>query len=62
MGYRTSEVSKSSTWRELKAVALALEAFVPRVEGKSVKIYTDNQGVPAIIQKGNEIRSSYSEY
>ncbi len=47
------EVSKSSTWRELKGVALALEAFSPNLKGKCVKVHSDNTGVESIIKKGS---------
>ena len=32
-----TEISKSSTWRELKGIALALIAFSPRLKGKCKK-------------------------
>lgn len=51
--WSTSEVSKSSTWRELKAITLAVEAFVPKLEGRCVKVFTDNQAVPSVITKGS---------
>ena len=47
------DTGKSSTWRELKGVALALQAFAPKIENKCVKVYTDNKGVEAILQKGS---------
>jgi ribonuclease HI len=51
--WTSEEVGKSSTWRELKGVALAIEAFVPRISGKVVKVFTDNKGVVVIINKGS---------
>ncbi|XP_072014262.1 uncharacterized protein [Amphiura filiformis] len=47
------EIGKSSTWRELKGVDLALRAFVPRLQGKCVKVFSDNMGVAAVIKKGS---------
>jgi ribonuclease HI len=47
------ETGKSSTWRELKGVLLALQAFRPAIREKVVKLFTDNKGVVAIISKGS---------
>ncbi|VDI60152.1 Hypothetical predicted protein [Mytilus galloprovincialis] len=43
---------KSSTWRELKAVKNILESLQLMLCGKLVKLYTDNQNVVKIVQKG----------
>ena len=51
--WSASEAEKSSTWRELKAVALAIQSFGSTLFGKCVKLFTDNQGVPSVIQKGS---------
>ena len=51
--WSSDEVGKSSTWRELRGVALALEAFSPNLRGKCVKVHSDNKGVEAVIQKGS---------
>ena len=48
-----SEIGKSSTWRELKGVDLALRAFATRLQGKCVKVFSDNKGVEAIVKKGS---------
>ena len=48
-----TEKSKSSTWRELKGIALALIAFSPRLRGKCIKVFSDNKGVDAMIKKGS---------
>jgi hypothetical protein len=37
------EASKSSTWREIKAVALCLLSFKDVLKGSSVPCYTDSQ-------------------
>ena len=47
------ERGKSSTWRELKGIALALLSFTPDLQGKRVQVFTDNQGVVSIINKGS---------
>ncbi|CAC5380035.1 unnamed protein product [Mytilus coruscus] len=43
---------KSYTWRELKAVKNILESLQLMLCGKLVKLYTDNQNVVKIVQKG----------
>jgi hypothetical protein len=47
------ESMMSSTWRELKAVQLALESFGSSFVGKSLLWHTDNQNCVTIIQKGS---------
>ncbi len=42
--WSTEESGKSSTWRELKGVALAIESFGPRLKGKCVKVFTERCG------------------
>ena len=51
--WNNTEEGKSSTWRELKGSALAIEAFVPKISNKVVKLFTDNKGVVAIVNKGS---------
>lgn len=51
--WSSDERVKSSTWRELKAVALAIGAFAPKLEGQTVKVFTDNTGVEIILRKGS---------
>ena len=48
-----SEICKSSTWRELKGVDLAMRVFATRLQGKCVKVFSDNKGVEAIVKKGS---------
>ena len=50
------ERGKSSTWRELKGVSLAVSAFAPNLSGKTVKICTDNKGVVSIVTKGSMVQ------
>jgi hypothetical protein len=47
------ETSTSSTYRELKTVELFLRIHSQKFAGLALKWYTDNQGVPFIIQKGS---------
>ena len=47
------ESVKSSTWRELKAVCLALEAFHSHLAGSNVVCYSDNQNVSSILLNGS---------
>ena len=49
------EMSKSSTWRELMSVSLALQAFAPFLRSKTAKVFTDNKGVVSIVAKGSMI-------
>ena len=51
--WTVEESRKSSTWRELKGVVLALEAFSPSLKHKKVKIFSDNTGVEAVLKKGS---------
>ena len=51
--WKSDEIGKSSTWRELKGVALAIEAFSPYLKGKKVTVFTDNTGVEVIMRKGS---------
>ena len=48
-----SESQMSSTWRELKAIELALFSFSSTFHSKSVRWHTDNQNCVKIVQKGS---------
>lgn len=48
-----SEALQSSTWRELKAVALVLESVVSKLRNERVKWFTDNQNVARILVVGS---------
>ena len=48
-----NEKAKSSTWKELKAVQLALESFTRILAGNNVKWFTDSQNVAKIIDIGS---------
>ena len=47
------EMSRSSTWRELKSVSFALSCFAPILHNSSVKLYTDNKTVAFITDSGS---------
>ena len=51
------ERQTSSTWREIKAVVLFLELHAIKFNGKAIKWYTDNQGVPRIVHKGSMVQA-----
>ena len=48
------EASMSSTWRELKAVFAVLQSFAKKLQGHTVKWFTDNQNVVRIVQVGSK--------
>lgn len=48
-----SESLMSSTWRELRAIDLALNYFAASLSGKAVRWHTDNQNCVTIVQKGS---------
>ena len=47
------EANMSSTWRELKAVFLVLQSLAQKLQGHTVKWFTDNQNVVRIVQVGS---------
>ncbi|VDI75399.1 Hypothetical predicted protein [Mytilus galloprovincialis] len=47
-----SETVQSSTWRELKAIELALFSFKNSFTGKTIKWFTDNQNCVKIVNSG----------
>lgn len=51
--WELSETLESSTWRELKAIELALLSFKDVFEGKVIKWFTDNQNCIRIVQSGS---------
>ena len=50
-----SEASKSSTWREIKAIELCLLAFIDILRGSLVTFYTDSQNAASILLKGSRV-------
>jgi hypothetical protein len=51
--WSTTESEASSTWREIKAIAIFLEIHVVKFQHKHLKWYSDNAGVTSIIKKGS---------
>ena len=51
--WSAEEAQKSSSYRELKAISLGLESFLPLVKGHTIKWYTDNQSVSRIVEVGS---------
>ena len=47
------EASKSSTWREIRAVRQVLEALESKLSNERVRWFTDNQNVVRILQVGS---------
>ncbi|KAK3102573.1 hypothetical protein FSP39_012299 [Pinctada imbricata] len=50
----STEISKSSTWRELEAVNRVLHQNLEHVKGKTVQVFTDNKNVKHIPQVGSK--------
>ena len=51
--WSVDEAQKSSSYRELKAVSLGLESFLPLLKGHTIKWYIDNQSVSRIVEVGS---------
>ena len=51
--WSVDEAQKSSSYRELKAVSLGLESFLPLLKGRTIKWYTDNQSIARIVEVGS---------
>ena len=50
-----TDMQKSSTFRELRAVEFSLKSFSTQLHGKFLKLYTDNQNVVRIISVGSTV-------
>ena len=48
------EAQESSTWRELKAVHIVLQALAPKLQNERLCWLTDNQNVVRIVLHGSE--------
>ena len=46
-------IMKNSTWRELDAVNRTLRSVIGYLNGKVVRVYTDNKNVPHILRVGS---------
>jgi len=51
--WTSEEILMSSTWRELKAILLALVSFKNHLSNNCVKWHTDNKNCVSIVQKGS---------
>ena len=52
-----SEQQQSSTWRELRAVCHAVEAFKPDLQSRTVSWFKDNQSIVSIISNGSKVEN-----
>lgn len=50
-----AERTKSSTWRELKTVELALISFAPSLHSMRIAWFTDNANVASIVHSGSKV-------
>ena len=50
-----AERTKSSTWRELKTVELALISFAPSLHSLQITWFTDNANVASIVHSGSKV-------
>ena len=51
---------KSSTWRELKAVQLAVESLAHDLKGHQVACFADNQNVLSVLSGGSRVKELQS--
>ena len=51
--WKEHEASKSSTWRELRAIEQTLISFQDDFTAKTLKWFTDNQACVKIVQSGS---------
>ena len=51
--WTVEESVKSSTWRELQAVLFALQSFLSKLSGFSVRWFTDSQNCARIVESGS---------
>jgi len=52
--WRAEERSKSSTWRELRAVRMVLESLLPKLKNERIRWFSDNQNVVRILEVGSK--------
>ena len=53
--WSSAERTKSSTWRELKTVELALISFAPSLRGTQIAWFTDSTNVVSIVHSGSKV-------
>ena len=58
--WSATEGSKSSTWRELRIVDLALSAFALELPGKNVAWFTDITNVVSIVHNSSRVEELQS--
>jgi hypothetical protein len=51
--WNVCEKGQSSTWREMKAIEIALLSFKDKFKGTSLKWHTDNQNCLTILKSGS---------
>jgi len=56
------EVSRSSTWRELRAVRVVLESLIQKLKNQRMCWFFDNQNVVRIIQNGSKKQDFQTAY
>ena len=49
----TEEEQMSSTWREAEAINRVLQSYAGKLQGETVKWFTDNQAVTFVIEHGS---------
>ena len=45
------ERTRSSTWRELRAIRMVLESLVPKLKNQRIRWFSDNQNVVRILAR-----------
>lgn len=59
--WSSAEISQSSTFKEIRAINLALQAYAPLLSGKPVKWFSDSQSCVHIVQSGSTKLDLHSE-
>jgi len=52
--WSAEERAKSSTWRELRAVRMALKSLVPKLKNERIYWFSDNHNVVRILDIGSK--------
>jgi len=52
--WHPEEKTKSSTWRELRAVRMILESLIPKLKNEGIRWFSDNQNVVSILMIGSK--------
>ena len=59
--WSSGDADKSSTWWELRAVRLVLDAFQKKLMNEQIRWFSDNQNVVRIVQYGSRQAALQSE-